>query len=320
MFGRLARHVHEADGLDDKARAIIMQALSERDADSDDESLLIEALALLSADFRDGLDAYDDDDYAASIAAMEKIADSDDLFLRYNARSYVAKALVHADRLLEAQTKIENILDDADTFATYCLDEAELVYMLGYCQVQNLAHDDARITLEGFLREFPNASPRLVVTAKQMLAELARRVPESMGEVADLMNFSQQRLLAGDPGERTRGTQDRIIELLDKLIEEVEDQEQSSSQSSQQQQNQNRSQRQQQQQSEPQGPMPESKTTPGSPGGGDKLPGRQVNPGDAWGAMPAADREKILQVLRDRFPGRYRALVEQYYESLAEQP
>jgi hypothetical protein len=49
-------------------------------------------------------------------------------------------------------------------------------------------------------------------------------------------------------------------------------------------------------------------------------PGRVVTPGEAWGSMPDAEREKILQVLRDSFPGRYRALVEQYYKTLAEQP
>ena len=47
---------------------------------------------------------------------------------------------------------------------------------------------------------------------------------------------------------------------------------------------------------------------------------RQANPGDAWGAMPPAQREKILQALRDSFPRRYRQLVEQYYEQLGKKP
>ena len=46
----------------------------------------------------------------------------------------------------------------------------------------------------------------------------------------------------------------------------------------------------------------------------------QANPGDAWGAMPPAEREQILQALRDNFPRRYRKLVEQYYEELAKKP
>ena len=37
-----------------------------------------------------------------------------------------------------------------------------------------------------------------------------------------------------------------------------------------------------------------------------------------WGKLPDAERDKILQSLRDRFPSRYRELVEQYYRALAE--
>jgi hypothetical protein len=36
--------------------------------------------------------------------------------------------------------------------------------------------------------------------------------------------------------------------------------------------------------------------------------------------MPPADRERILQALRESFPNRYRQLVEQYYEQLAKKP
>ena len=38
-----------------------------------------------------------------------------------------------------------------------------------------------------------------------------------------------------------------------------------------------------------------------------------------WGQLPPAQRERILDSLRDRFPSRYRQLVEQYYRSLAEE-
>jgi len=317
LFARLAVHVGKLDSLDPHARDVIHKALAERDADSDDESLLIEALVLMSPKFRAGLDAYDDEDYAACITALDALADDEDLFVRYNARSYAAKARVHGHRLIEAEAKIRELLDDVQTLAMYSLDEAELVYMLGYCQVQNLEQAEAEATLKNFLRDYPDASPRFVVTAKQMLAELARRIPDSIGEVADLMNFSELRLAAADPGERTRSAQDRAVELLDKLIEDVENQEQQAqSSSSPSPRNQQRSQPQQQ----PQNPADQSQAVPGSPDEGPKRAGRVVNPGDAWGAMPAAEREKILQVLRDRFPGRYRALVEQYYESLAEQP
>ena len=47
---------------------------------------------------------------------------------------------------------------------------------------------------------------------------------------------------------------------------------------------------------------------------------RRANPGEAWGAMPPEQRERVLQALRDSFPSRYRQLVEQYYEQLSKKP
>ena len=65
--------------------------------------------------------------------------------------------------------------------------------------------------------------------------------------------------------------------------------------------------------------MPDSRLPADQYRDGLKRPGRQANPGDAWGAMPDAERAEILQVIQDSFPGRYRTLVEQYYRALAEE-
>ncbi len=321
FFARFARHVRELDGLDPAARDLILTAIAERDADTDDPSLMVEALVLRSPAFRAALDAYDEENYDACLAALAPIENSDDLYLSLHARAYAAKALVHLDRLVEAQERIAALLTDRATLAQFTFELPELHYMLGYCQVQNLEHQAAEATLESFLERFPDASPRFVVTAKQMLAELARRIPDGIGEVADLMNFSEQRLSAGDATDRVQIAQQRVIELLDNLIEQVEQQEQQQQQQqSSRDQQQNRQRQQDQLNPQPDNPMDESRTTPGRYEEGPKRPGRQVNPGEAWGAMPDAEREQILQVLRDRFPGRYRALVEQYYRNLAEQP
>ena len=67
-------------------------------------------------------------------------------------------------------------------------------------------------------------------------------------------------------------------------------------------------------------PMSQSQLPGGSPQDDSSRPGRRANPGDTWGAMPPAERERILQALRESFPARYRRLVEQYYEQLAKQP
>jgi hypothetical protein len=47
---------------------------------------------------------------------------------------------------------------------------------------------------------------------------------------------------------------------------------------------------------------------------------RVVKPGEVWGQMQPEQRERVLQALKSSFPDRYRQLVEQYYQELAEEP
>ena len=66
--------------------------------------------------------------------------------------------------------------------------------------------------------------------------------------------------------------------------------------------------------------MQDSRLPGGSAKEGPLRERRRANPAEAWGSMPPAERERILQALRDSFPSRYRKLVEQYYEELAKKP
>lgn len=320
FLARLAAHVRQLEGVDPQARQIVDEALADTADDVDAESLRIEVLTLLSEPFREAMDAYDGDDYAAAIEALAPLENDADPFLRAAARAYTARSLVQLARLVEAEARITTMLDEGEEALSYGLDEIELRYMLAYCLVQNLKHEQAETALETFLREYPDAPPRLAVTARQMLAELRRRVPESMGEVADLMNFSATRLSAADASPPVREAQDKVVALLDQLIEQAEEAEQQAQQMADAQQQNRDQQQQQQQQQNPHQPAPQSTTPQGDPNAGARRTGRRATPGEAWGALPEAQREQILQVLRERFPGRYRALVEQYYQSLAEEP
>ena len=47
--------------------------------------------------------------------------------------------------------------------------------------------------------------------------------------------------------------------------------------------------------------------------------GKRKATADKWGELPAREREEALQFLRERFPARYKELIERYYRALAEQ-
>lgn len=289
-------------------------------SDCDGGEFLLQALTLLSTDFRAGMEAYDDDRFEDAAARFGALRGDANPFLAVNAAIMEIKALVNLERLSVAGERIEQLRTqrgpalDEFTYLT-----AELEFLRAYCLVADQRFEEAFDVLEAFLRDRTDVSPRLSIAAQQMLAELANRLPGRMGEVVDLMQYSSRRLREGDSGEELQGRQQRIVELLDRLIEEAEEKE-SSCQKNAGAGGGGGDGGGQQQGGSPQSPMPQSML----PGGGSAeqmlREGRRANPGEMWGAMPPAERERVLQALRESFPGRYRQLVEQYYEELAKKP
>lgn len=287
--------------------------------DCDGDEFLTQGLALLSPKFRDGLDAYDAGRNEQCADIMGALRQDPNVFVAVHAAAYEIKALVAVDRLLEAGERIEQLLGDKleglSRVGRYSYLAPEIAFLHGYCLLADLQYVDAAHALAEFLRVYPDASQRLVVSAEQMLAELQNRQPGRIGEVADLMNYAGRRLTQRDSGPKVRERQQRIIDILDRLIEDAEELENSSSSSSSS--GGGSGQRGGQQ---PQNPMQDSILPGGRPQEGPLQSGRRANPGEVWGSMPPAERERILQALRDNFPSRYRRLVEQYYEQLAKKP
>ena len=294
--------------------------------DCDGSEFLTQGLAVLSPRFREGLDAYDAEEYGDCVAIMRELQSSRNGFIATHAAVYEIKALVALDRLVVARQRIETVLFGSGQASapmidveTYSYFSPEVAFLRGFCLLADLQYEQAHIALDEFVTTYPEASQRLVIAAKQMLMELQNRQLEGMGDVVDLMNFSGRRLSHSDSGETLRERQDRIVELLDGLIEEAEQQEKSDSSSSGGGGGSSGGQPQSGG-ANPSSPLEES-ILPGGRGQAGKLGARRrANPGDMWGAMPPTKREQILQALRDNFPRRYRKLVEQYYEELAKKP
>ncbi len=283
--------------------------------DCDEAEFLAQALVSVNATFRQALDAYDAGDYLGCAKLADTLNNHANLFVRANAAAFRVKALVAADRLLDAGVAIDKLFEDggADlTAMTYF--GSEMSFLRGYCLLGNLEYDAAEAALNGFLQDSPDAPQRLVVSAQQILAELATRQAGRIGEVVDLMHYSKRRLVVTDSSGSVQQRQQRIVDILSSLIEEAEKKENSKGggegagggKSGKSQGN------------APSSPMQQSTL----PGGSSKEDGRlrnarHANPADTWGSLAPAKREQILQALRDSFPARYRQLVEQYYEELA---
>lgn len=307
-------HVDNNPNIDTKTKSFVDKTWTERVADEDLDGFIVEALAVLNPTFLDGLDQYEDGEFEKSYESMSGITNDPDPYVSANANVFAIKSLVEQDKLDLAGEKLEAFLIDPTAVDLYTEFAAEMAYTRAYIALQELDFERAEQLFLDMLGRFPDASGRLRISAQQILVEMKGRQPESIDEVADLMVYAGRRLSQLETGQPVQTRQQRAIELLDKLIEEAEQQEQSSSSSSggggsPGGQNQG-----------PSTPMPDSALPGGQAGESYLRNKRTAKPGEAWGTMPPAEREKILQALRDSFPSRYRQLVEQYYQELSKQP
>ncbi len=282
--------------------------------DCEPEEFLTQALAVTSPKFREGLDAYDADQYAPSAAIMHELTADADPFVAVHAAVYEIKALVALERMLEAGARLGDLAASPHKVDAYSYFLAEVDFLRAYSMLSDLRYEEAEAALKRFLLDHADASARLTIAARQMLMELANREPEKLGDVVDLMHFSGKRLKSEDAGEPVRTRQQRILDLLDKLIKEEEEKEKQSSSSS------GSGSGSGTPNNSPSTPMQQSQLPGGAPEAGQLRAARRASPGEAWGAMPPAERERVLQALRGTFPTRYRQLVEQYYEELSKKP
>jgi len=282
----------------------------------DPAEYLTQALAVMSPKFREGLDAYDADEYERCAKLMSELGSDADPFVATHAAMYEIKSLVALEQLVEAGQRIHQLAEGGGArVASYSYFAAELEFLNGFSLLADLQYDAAASALARFVAGYSDAPPRLLIAARQMLLELNNREPGRMSEVADLMDYSGRRLKSADGGEMVQTRQQRILDLLDQLIKEEEEKEKNSCNnpggSSGGKSSSGRS---------PAKPMQQSMLPGGNPQEESLRASRRANPGEMWGAMPPGERERILQALRESFPSRYRQLVEQYYEELAKKP
>lgn len=305
---RFVDSVSNVEYFDRQAREFVARTWLERKGEDDPEAFVSEALAVLSEPFRRGLEAFEQEEYESAHALMDGLSAAPDPYLISTAGYFSVRSLVQLSRLEDAQAAVERMTArpfELEHFTPYA---ADLAFLRAYCQLHNLHYDEAVTSLRRFAQQFPNAPARLALTAQQLLIELEGRQPGQVSDVADLMIYAGRRLGHADSGDRPQQRQAEAIALLDELIEEAENREKGGG-----------------------GSGGSGSRAPSNPMGRSQLPGGwtgktqlgdlpQANPGDAWGAMPPAEREEILQSLQQRFPSRYRQLVEQYFEELATQP
>jgi len=312
--------VSKRGGLNDATRAKI-ETMLDRAAgrDGPNPEVINDALQALHADYQRSVELLAEERSEAASAILENLASSDQPYLAAHARYYLARAHAMRERYEDALPHLQWLTKPGHLDKT--LYSGEIMFLKGVAQAETLQREAALATLKDFAVSYPEASERMLIGALHMIDELSYLESGSLGDVQDRMDYSRRRLEIERSDQRTRGEQQRIVRILEKMIEEQEKKEQ--------QQQQGQGQSQGGGQSRGQGGAPQGNQTPGGPadqsdapegegriGALDRAPGGGDR-GD-WAQAREKEREQVLNAIKARYPDRYRELIERYYRSLQE--
>ncbi|NIP85300.1 MAG: hypothetical protein GTO03_06980 [Planctomycetales bacterium] len=217
---------------------------------------------------------------------------------RNNLRLLLGRSLVQNAYFDEALDQIgELAIEDV-------LDRGSLLFYQAVAH-HRLLHKERGLAALALLLENKQVIPRRhAVLAGLMRADLAQIKDGSLDDISRRMQDVERRLGLGRVNQRVRNIEDKVIEMLDKLIKEEEAKQAQSeaaasggAQSSQ--------------------PMPDSRPAAGK--GPGQVTKRDIGRTAGWGELPAKQREQAMQEIGRDFPAHYREVIEEYFRELAKQ-
>lgn len=306
-------HLRAAGPENALAAQAVRDAWEQTYRDGPTASFVPDALAVIHADYRAALNALDAGRIQEASERFGTLRGHPDPFVAANAAYFQARTLVEQgdfERALAALSDLESRTESDRLHTPYA---PHSWFLRAACQARSLEFDAAEQSLAELRSRFPDAPEPVRVGARQLQLEVERRQTGTLDEVSTVMTFVADRLNVADPGDTTRSRQEEIVALLDRLIQDQEQQEKQAGGGSAR-----RGGRPSQHAAPPTTPREESAAPEGSAQIGELHGAPRAAAGESWGNLPPAEREKILQSIRERFPSRYRELVEQYYRALAE--
>lgn len=191
------------------------------------------------------------------------------------------------------------------------IDPTSLIFFRAVAQHQLINKTDAVANLNLLLENESELPKRYEQVTRLMLADLEPFKPDSLDEVARLMEDIRRRQEFYRSGKKVREEEDDVVKKLDKLIEEMEKQAEKMKQQQQQQQQQQQDQQQQQQSN----PAQQSKLKGGKAEG---EVDRKNLKGGQWGDVAPSDRAAAMAELAKDLPPHYRELIEEYFRRIAD--
>jgi len=200
----------------DKALAAVEKLRKDKETR---EFALTEALRELSPEFQKALSALGAEDLPAAIETLKPLAGSKDDFLAAESRYYLARAYILQEKYELALPHLDKL--EAD-LASKTIRSGESLFLKGASQLHLLKRKEAAASLAQFLKKYPTAPERLRVAAWRQLEVLRSIGKGTLPDIHQHMLFSRRKLALQDAGKETQKVQQRIVAMLDKMIEEAE--------------------------------------------------------------------------------------------------
>ena len=151
------------------------------------------------------------------------------------------------------------------------------------------------------LYENENSLPRRYAQISRLMqADIKAMKAESLDHAARMMDDINRRISLNRSGKRVIREEKRVIDMLDKIIEELEKQQQ----------------QQQGGSANPSSPMQDSRIAGGK--GDGKAQSKNYGEGGEWGDLPPAKRAEAMAEISKDLPPHYRQVIEEYFRKLAE--
>jgi tetratricopeptide (TPR) repeat protein len=197
--------------------------VNEMGLDSPDS--VTEGLIKLYPSYAKAIDASDVDDIEQAAKLLTPFADSKDKYLAADAGFYLARTLMNHERYEEAITQLEALNGEMGEFSVH---RSKAQYFIGVAQAGLLKNQEAVQSFMNFLSFNPDAPERLRVSAYRQVQQIQSIKEGKLDDVYQRMDYSRRRLTLKETGDQTQVEQDKIVNMLTKLIKEEEKKECSS--------------------------------------------------------------------------------------------
>ncbi|MHC4493768.1 MAG: tetratricopeptide repeat protein, partial [Planctomycetota bacterium] len=243
----------------------------------------------------------------AAAERFDRLRGADDTYLKAYATYRYGVAQMNRERYEAAGAAFAEVLNDHGRYVGCDVDAA---FYLVICHGQTLEKEKAIVAANAFLEDYPDAPERYRKAMEQIKNELVQEWESPLYDLAGRMSHVARKIEGGETGEPTQDKQKEIVGIIDELIRRAKEKEGGGNQDG----GGGRPRGNQQ----PSSPANQSSPPAGSSRIGDLRPKPKRKPGDRWGEMRDKERDEVLQALKEKFPDRYRELLEQYHKALAE--